>query len=512
MLNDENDILLQLELLSQVIHLAGDSNDYCISSMIWAALYSIGHIFISTPSWSHNIHANDIIQIATRGLLNINPNKESVVDGKGKASNSLSMSSKNDIYFRQTSAEQKLNLLMSFTKEVRSSASFSTTKQCEMLLLGLASLVDATSPDDVDGTYNEKQLNVIYSFLDILMQNLPHLGRRCLPVLKVTLKYFISNGIGSGVQKLLEFLCNSVAQDASCAHEIWTMLSRMIDPSLASIKVQCMILRLYPLLCQTNKRLYGRIIESLGTYVSHPNAELRVVAASTICELAEKELIRVVGDVTGWVDSFLTDEETMIVYFAVLCLHHLVCARELDYVIVLKVLNKKLVKFNENISEILGLSDIVIEALVKFLGSGETDDDDESSESDEDEAAEKCIPFHTEISITTLLSLSEHFLPSAMVDTSKSHILSEIYESLSLYSNESFDIDEDLICQDNDEDNRYFQLKRVIDGGNQLPASCEYFNGNKRFEFNMKGLTLKLKEIEQQSPVSSRWLQEKRKM
>ena len=55
-----------------------------------------------------------------------------------------------------------------------------------------------------------------------------------------------------------------------------------------------------PPLCNTNKRLYGRINESLGHYVSHPNVELKVVAASTSCEFCpETDLIRDVSDIIG---------------------------------------------------------------------------------------------------------------------------------------------------------------------------------------------------------------------
>jgi hypothetical protein len=286
------------------------------------------------------------------------------------------------------------------------------------------------------------------------------LGRRSLLILKVIINHDISQTKSNkNVQQIMIFICNSVARDASCAYEIWRMLSSMIDPSSSpSIKVQCMVIRLYPLLRQTNRRLYGRIIESLGTYVSHPNAELRVITASTICELAKKDLITDVNDVIGWIQSFLVDEETMIVYFAILSLHHLVVANELEYVIVLKVLNKKLVKLDDSITEILGLDDIVIEALVQFLGNGETlDDDDDSSESSvEDEHAEKAVPPHTLLSISSLcsLALDEGYLPSVIENQSpgigKLRILSEIYESLSQYSNESFDIDEDLICVDGD--------------------------------------------------------------
>ena len=205
-------------------------------------------------------------------------------------------------------------------------------------------------------------------------------------MLKLTFQNFISLQQICEMQSLLEFICDSIARDASCAHEVWAMVLSLIDPLTASIRVQSMVLRLYPIICNTNKRLYGRICESLGRYVSHPSNELRVIAAASICELAQKDLIRDVSDVIGWVQSFLTDQEDMIVYYAVLSLHHLVLSGELDYIIVLKVLNKKLVKFDENVNDVLTLNHIIIEALVKLLGDGETGNgDDDSSNDSEDE-------------------------------------------------------------------------------------------------------------------------------
>ena len=534
LLHDKNDIALQLEILSTIISSSGNSyrcdgdvpDDENYTPMMWALLYCVGTIFMTTSqSYRHKDHARSIVQIVNKELerktINYSNEAENTINDKSKCYNHSSQKDSKDgggaatIFLELTTTTQKLNLLSSIST---SASSYSTTyEQCEMLLLGLSMLVYTRF---VENENDKNMFNDIYSFLNRLLEEFPHLGRRSLPILKAILHHLVHNKMGDKVQKIFEFLCNSVARDPSCAHEVWTMISTMKDPSLASVQLQCMVLRLYPLLCNANKRLYGRICESIGTYISHPNSELRVVAALTICELAKRDIIRDVSDVIGWVQSFLGDEESMIVYYAILTLHYLVLASELDYIIVLKVLNKKLVKFDEGIDEIFGLKDdLVIEALVKFLGNGETDDDDDdsSSESDEDEKYEKSIPPHTQMSITTLCSLALAYLPETMGqqngNISKMHILNSIYVSLSQYSVESFDIDEDLICVDYDEDNdnRYFQLKRVIDAGNQLTESSDYFSGNARFESTMKDLTLRLEQIEHKSPVALRWIQNHRK-
>ena len=64
-------------------------------------------------------------------------------------------------------------------------------------------------------------------------------------------------------------------------------------------------------------------------------------------------------------------------------MYYLVLEGELDYVIVLKVLNKKLVKFDDGITKVLNLSDIVMYAFVKFLGGvGESVDEDDNNDND----------------------------------------------------------------------------------------------------------------------------------
>ena len=105
-------------------------------------------------------------------------------------------------------------------------------------------------------------------------------------------------------------------------------------------------------------------------------------------------------------------------------------------------------------------------------------------------------------------TLTNPTLPS--YEVSKKYILEELYESLSQYSAESFDIDEDVICQEEyEEDNLYYQMRRFVDDAEKrLVESCDVFKDEARFESALKILTLKLEKIEQHSPVSMRWLQQ----
>ena len=97
------------------------------------------------------------------------------------------------------------------------------------------------------------------------------------------------------------------------------------------------------------------------------------------------------------------------------------------------------------------------------------------------------------------------------VENSKVVILTEIFKSLSGYSMWNFEIDEDLICVDENIENRYTQLRQVVDGGNWLCSSSDCVtNTNTAFVDAVKALTLTLEQIEHQSPTSLRWIKQHR--
>jgi hypothetical protein len=64
------------------------------------------------------------------------------------------------------------------------------------------------------------------------------------------------------------------------------------------------------------------------------------------CELAKNDSIQHDADVIGWIQILLTEERSspmhsLAVHYAVLSLHHLVVAEELDFEVVIKVLNNR---------------------------------------------------------------------------------------------------------------------------------------------------------------------------
>ena len=73
--------------------------------------------------------------------------------------------------------------------------------------------------------------------------------------------------------------------------------------------------------------------------------------------------------------------------------------------------------------------------------------------------------------------------------------MNELYELLKVLI-----FDEDLICVEAyDESNRYYQLKKEVDSGNQLYALCKKSNESKFLETTIKELTSKLVTIVQRS-------------
>ncbi len=360
----------------------------------------------------------------------------------------------------------------------------SVTEQSELLLISLSLLVYSkimiANNDESDFT------QISMSFLGRILHEYAHLGIRGLPIIMVLMKISLDQNDIHFVAQALEFLTMSACNDPHCAHEIWNTLSSFTNPH-TPINVQSMVIRLYPRLCSCNKRLMSRVINSLRTYVMHPNAELRLVSSITLCDMAKDDLIRDVSVIIGWIQSLLVDEEEMVVHFAILTLHYLVLNEELDFSIVVKVINKKLVNISD-IQAVTQLNPTIIEALIIFLGDGENmhmiADTKDEDDSDDNETKISAQATH---SIETLLHLAlipwfddvqgryEH-----VHDDSKLPIIEAIYSSLSKYSVKYLGLDQDLILSslktnfDDENDisghnddgfTRYQFLKRVVTQG-----------------------------------------------
>lgn len=356
--------------------------------------------------------------------------------------------------------------VLTFIAGVRVSAlaNLSAVKQVEVLLLGISMM-------EIVG--NEGLRTLARRFVKDFLQTYPHLGLLLMPSLIADINAASVETSPKELLDRLQFLSESVTVDPSCAQQAWNLLGvQMLNPS-NPVALRVMILRLLPRLCEANKRLYNRVIGALGDHRdgkssrSSPEAlspdsmvidtavmEVRLAVAASICDLAKGDEIRDTSDCIGWIQEFLVIDFTdspakaLLVHYAIMTLHYLVVAQELDFNLVLKVLKKKLCAVQ--IEAVQHLPPVIQEALALLLGDGECEFCDRSSDEDKEKELE---PPETSAqvvgSVNVLIALGaqyENIKPNG--DTSRemiARILRNTYYSLSRYSLDALGLDSDGI-------------------------------------------------------------------
>ena len=447
MVQKESDVALILKILC----LSMEYTEISRSRMGRGILLSLGHVFRSVSVCSSS--ANYLLRLVAE-VSTTDENKEDEVGDEEYASGHVF-----DLFKDDKKSNGLISLLVKNERYLQTGLSIKN--QCESLMLGL-SMVSVSIHED--GEIPE----MVYAYLNALISAHNHLGRRCLPILTVALEKYIQAESSGMIVPHLEFICRSISQDSSCAYEIWSIICSMLSTG-SSISVQCMAIRLCPILCESNKRLYSRVHEVLCTYISHPNYSLRVSAAATICDLAKLDLIRDVTDVIGWLQTFLTDEEEMVVHFAIMSLYYLIEAEELDFAMVIKVLNKKLVQIDDT-DEIIKLNYPVVKAVVQIMGTGEASNSSNSDDdSDDDSDHEIFISEQVQAATCGLRLLTLTLSESILNENGDQHFYKNIgtsmqvldiaYESLSKYSFESIGIMNSGLS----ESEEYNDMKRIIE-------------------------------------------------
>jgi hypothetical protein len=333
---------------------------------------------------------------------------------------------------------------------------FSPIQQAGLLVLGLG-LLDS-----------KRHQRFAYSFLKKVVAVYPHLGVSLLPVMVDSINACAIRGDGEFMMEQIRFLCTELVRDSQCAHEVWNLLGvELMRDTIPSI-IRSSIIRVFPQICHSNKRLYKRVIESMGNSLSvstgeanNGNLEVQLAVAATTADLAREDCIRDPTDVIGWIQGFIGDAgwirpvstldrentpgKAALNYYAIRCLHHLVAAQELDYKLVLVVLSKRLCNVH-NIEEVSKLPPLVLESLILLLGDGELDDED--SEEDDKHKVVGVSP-QVSRSVETLikmwhietLRLSHETDPILRTTMVKSR--GNIFYSLSKYSFEALGVDEE---------------------------------------------------------------------
>ena len=128
-----------------------------------------------------------------------------------------------------------------------------------------------------------------------------------------------------------------------------------------------------------------RLNIQLSILSSHRDPVIRTAAMASLSDLAESDLLRDIEEIVGWIQVGLKDEESAVSYFALVALKYLVSNDELDFDLVMRVLEKRLcidLDDMSNVLENLG-NDLVLEGFIMLLaeaGLEEADDDDEKAE------------------------------------------------------------------------------------------------------------------------------------
>lgn len=305
-----------------------------------------------------------------------------------------------------------------------------------------------------------------YSLVTHLLEVYPHLSISVLPVMIDCINLACREGDGATLQHQLDFLCTSMVKDAQCAREIWNLLGVELMKETTPSVIRATVLRVFPKLCIANKRLYKRVIEVLGKNLADsPNSwEIRLAVAVTIADLAKEDRIRDVTDVIGWIQGFITgtgwirsvsnvDKDhspgnAVLVHYAILALHYLLVAEELDFNLVIVVLNKRLCNVHD-MKEVTKLPLLVLETLAQLLGDGETADDSDGDDKD-DRLEPTVVSPQVSKSVEALLSMSMSPILSPQRATKDEIKLStllrcraNILDSLARYSMDSLGIDDD---------------------------------------------------------------------
>ncbi len=110
---------------------------------------------------------------------------------------------------------------------------------------------------------------------------------------------------------------------------------------------------------------------------------IRLAATAALSEMAKLDLIRDVENIVGLIQSRLFDEEPAVVYYALEVLRYLVVNEELDFDLVVRVLEKRLVIDLSNVSTIVHLDMLALEELVVLMGHGGLDENDNENGRDE---------------------------------------------------------------------------------------------------------------------------------
>ncbi|KAL7554186.1 hypothetical protein ACHAWF_017596 [Thalassiosira exigua] len=253
---------------------------------------------------------------------------------------------------------------------------------------------------------------------------------------------------------LLEFLASPcIVSDSHGAHIAWTSLSSLVKDDMPTA-VRSTVIRLLPNMCSSNKRLLRRCMNVIGKSMVAHDPIIRISATAALSDMARFDLLRDVEEIVGWVQIRLSDEESAAVHYALATLRFLVVNEDLNFDLVVRVLEKRLGVDLSNVDAVLGLRELPLEGIVALLGEGgleEDDDEDEYEESNDEDAGGpqvsqqsiKAVSLLVELALSTINDdpcLEKH---SAVL--SNHQVQKRIFGSLASYSSQVLGLDAESI-------------------------------------------------------------------
>lgn len=353
--------------------------------------------------------------------------------------------------------------------------------QCSGLLVGLTLLhVAVLSPGPTDHVYH-RALEFLASFLECY----PRSASRVLPsVFDTVRKSSQSSPLPQILSNSVNFIASKqIVSDPHGAHLAWSYLSPLTNDGVPSATRASMI-RILPQMCLNNKKLFRRIREVIGKSMVSTDPIVRIAATASLSDMAELDLLRDVEGIVSWIQGRLNDEESTVTYFALSALRYLVQNEELDFDLVVRVLEKRLAIDLGTVEDFLGWDVLTLESLVELLGEGGLEDDEDSQDEDEDEEGGPEPTVKTVKAVSLLIELALKITSHDHYDFStQSRILSKIYQSLSNYSAFILGLDPESIrsCADvtsipkdlSEDWERYLDLKSIMHDGMNLVSRLQ---------------------------------------
>ena len=194
---------------------------------------------------------------------------------------------------------------------------------------------------------------------------------------------------------------------------------------------------------------------SIVTFAHSPSAInsdpiIRLSATAALSDLAKLDLIRDVEPIIGLVQNRLIDDDPAVCYYALEALRYFVVSDELEFDLVVRVLEKRLGISLSSVETVLGLHKLVLEGLVGLLGHGglqeEDDDDDGGGPPIVTSQSIKAVTLLVELALSPQLSIESSLGQDDDEDFhAKVRIQKRIYSSLARYSAVILGLDSEIV-------------------------------------------------------------------